>query len=266
LRLDSHDDGYDVLDRSRLHIACALGAKDQYIPDLTLLPRFKWLHATMLGLDAFHIAAIHGNTHIFRAAAASGLDVLSYPQCFRASVYTRRNYIHWAAYLGHLELVQYLLELCEGKSNLIKDSLAYRDQWDNTVMHLAARNGHTDIVKVILPHVDWHQMRTRLRHTPFCAATTGFHLDIMKLLARFCNVDEDELGGLTPLAEASRQGFYEGVRYLLTLESVTLNSINSKGGKLKTPLDLALEGGHTECVEILKEHGALTRQDLGLMG
>jgi hypothetical protein len=88
----------------------------------------------------------------------------------------------------------------------------------------------------------------------------------MKLLEPFSKVNEDELVGLTPLAEASRQGFYEGVRYLLTLESVTLNSMNTKGGKLKTPLDLALEGGYTECIEILKEHGALTRQDLGLMG
>jgi hypothetical protein len=98
----------------------------------------------------------------------------------------------------------------------------------------------------------------------------------MKLLQPFCNVDEDEdedeEGWLTPLAEVPRQGFVEGVRYLLSLESVTVNSINScDHGTMtelvfKTPLDLAIEGKHTERIELLKTHGALTILELEFVG
>jgi hypothetical protein len=165
-RLNFHEDGYDVLGRSRLHIACALGADEQHVPDLLTIPKSEWSFAKALGLNAFHIAAIHGNTYIFKAAAVSGFGFVQSAH-MRLSSYTGRNYFHWAACLGHLELVEYFLRLREGKPNLALDLLACRDRWNDTAMHLATRNGHTYIVKVILSHTDWAAMALPFQHTPF---------------------------------------------------------------------------------------------------
>jgi ankyrin repeat protein len=263
----ANTDGCDVLGRSRLHLACALAETDQHVSDLMELPESRWPGTEMLGFNALHVAAIHGNTYIFRIAAACGFN-LAHSRDMYPSAHTGRTYLQWAACLGHAELVEYLLEVYQkAEFNRMMEFLEYRDRKGDTALHLAARNGHTKIVKAILPHINWSiLMRSYRRHTPFWAAVTGRHLDIMKLLGPFSSVDEDEAGGLTPLAEAARQGFVEGVRYLLSLKGVNLNSMNNCKDEAtqktasKTPLDFAVEGKHDECVEILEKHGALKWQ------
>jgi hypothetical protein len=149
------------------------------------------------------------------------------------------------------------------------DLLAYRDEGNDTAIHLAALNGHTDIVKALLPYTNWDQMRwPYYRHPLFRVATAGRHVDIMRLLEPFSDADESKREGLISVAEASRQGFIEGVEYLLSPKKVMVNSLNSCWDKetkevvMKTPLDLALEGEHTECIRVLKEIGAVTSKDI----
>lgn len=95
----------------------------------------------------------------------------------------------------------------------------------------------------------------------------------MAMLEPFSNVDEDEADGLTPLAEAARNGFTEEVRYLLgldcsSLKRVDLNSLNScwntelRKSELKTPLDLAIDGNHADCIELIKANEGVTWERL----
>jgi hypothetical protein len=275
-RLSSHEDDYDVLGRNGVHIAGSLGADQQY--DSNFRPSQALIRARheTLGLINWHIAAIHGHTHLFHAAATATIPYVMVCFVGRPSSISRRNSMHWAACFGHLELVAYFMGLHKSYPTHLMHILDSHDQWNDTPLHLAARNGHTDVVKVLLPHTDWTAMEDHSLHTPFWAATTGCHLDIMKLLQSFFNVDEienqDEGGWLTPLAEASRQGFVEGVQYLLSLEAVTVNSINEFWDKaryervLSTPLDLAIEGEHAECVTMLRERGALTKLEIDSVG
>jgi ankyrin repeat protein len=262
-RFNSYGDGVDVLGRSRLHIASTLGSDEQRNQDLLSLPTSAWPEAELLKLNAFYVAAIHGNTYIFRIAETSGYDVV-YSLKKHLSAHTQRTYLHWAACLGHLELVEYFLD----RYRAMHDSmylLVYLDRDKDTALHLAARNGHAEVVKAILIHTDWSQMKSVcFHHTPFWAATTRGHLHIMKILASVSNVDEPEEGTLTPLAEAARQGFLDCIEYLLNFDGVDIDSANkcwddtAKETVIKTPLDLAFEGGHTECTALLVQHGAST--------
>jgi ankyrin repeat protein len=262
-----HEDGHDVLGRSRLHIASTLDADKQRDLELLSLPRSAWPDMESLGLNALHVAAIHGNTHMFRHAAASGYDVAHSPGRHLSS-HTMRTYLHWAACFGHLELVEYLLDRYGARHDLMY-TLVYLDRFGDTALHLAASNGHAEVVEAILRHTDWSRMKSAcFDHTPFWEATIGGHLDIMKLLVSVSNVDEKETIGRTPLAEAARLGFLEGVEYLLQLDGVAMDSINrcwdetAKKILFKTPLDLAFEGGHNECAALLVRHGASTWQQL----
>jgi ankyrin repeat protein len=265
-----YEDGHDVLGRSRLHLACSLTADEQSISDLEDIPYPRWLDHCVLGLNPLHIAAVHGNTALFAVASESVHDIVA-SSYTRPSLHTGRTHLHWAACFGHLKLVQYLLDMYDAKHDHRIIALVCRDRRGDTPMHLAARNGHTEVVQTIIQYTVWNDMkRVCLRHTPFWAAVSGCHLDIMRLLEPFSNVEEDELGRLTPLAEASRQGFAKGVEYLLQLKAVGVNSINyhwhdeAKEKLLKTPLDLATEGGHEKCIELLRAHGALLWQELAL--
>jgi ankyrin repeat protein len=277
-RLSKYADGSDILGRTRLHLACALASDEQDIADLSEHSASMWSTTETLGLDALHIAAMHGHTYIFQCAAATGYSLPRFSDLHQ-SLHTGRTYLHWAACFGHLDLVEYLVDLYKNyneNTSRLTLLLLCRDRRGDTALHLAARSGHTEVVEAMVPQIDWSRMkRTCLRHTPFWAAVTGRHLDIMKVLMPYSNVDEDEAGGLTPLAEAARQGFNEGVSYLLQGDvgnKVDVNSINNawdedtKKMALKTPLDFAMENGYTDCVELLKEYGAVRWRDLSLTG
>jgi hypothetical protein len=122
-----------------------------------------------------------------------------------------------------------------------------------------------------MEYTNWTEMRCLfVENTPFWSAVAGRHLDIMKLLASHIDVDKASEKSTTPLAEAARQGFDEGVEFILGLKgvSVNMNSLNQTwmARDIATPLDLALQGGHGTCVTILKHCGARTYDELRAAG
>jgi ankyrin repeat protein len=192
-----------------------------------------------------------------------------------------RNCLHWAASCGHLKAVE---ELCFWLRPFLNDIINMRDYLGDTPIHLAARFGHVKIVKYLLRSVDWDILNDSHQHSPFFSAVAGGHITIMEVLHAYSSVDklehvtisEDTSGHkrgwsyrLTPLAEASRQGFTAVVRHLLKCNqempgTVNLNSINEIGENMlpQTPLDLAVDHHHTDCIAILKLHGAKTLMNL----
>jgi hypothetical protein len=115
LGVDSYENNIDILCRTTLHIADDVGTDKQHFPDLTLLSTFKWVSCEALGLSAFDVAAIHGNTHLFHAAvavaaAANVLDIVISFMSFGSSC-SKRTCMHWAACFGHLELVEDFIKL-----------------------------------------------------------------------------------------------------------------------------------------------------------
>jgi hypothetical protein len=139
--------GCDVLGRSELHVICATGFDRQPDHNVKDLPE-RWPGSEMLGLNALHVAAIHGRTHIFQAALANGYDMVDISD-HRVSSYTGRTYLHWAACYGHYQLVEYLLKTYKALNTSLKANLEWRDRKGYTASQLAAKRKHTHIVKII---------------------------------------------------------------------------------------------------------------------
>jgi ankyrin repeat protein len=270
-RYIAYEDGRDVLGRSRLHIACSLTASHQTISDLKAVPRLMWSNhfELMLGMSPLHLTSIHGNVEVFKIVLHSVIEDCDQTNLLeQASMFTGRTCLHWAACFGHMDLVGYLYNT---DVDSFQDILISADEGDDSPLHLAALKGHLDLVKSMSQVTNWETMgRLFSDYTPFWAATSGRHLEIMEFLEPFCDIDETGNELRTPLAEAARQGFRNGVDYLLQLHGVSINSIGQflNNAKKKycqgTPLDFAIEGGHWGCIVKLRQHGALTYSELEL--
>lgn len=267
---DDEIDEVDVLGRHAIHLAC-LRADYQLLRQMEFTEK-KVLEMRCFGLRALDIAAMKGDPKIL-----TYMFLVSKPQVEEGGGPTMRNCLHWAASCGHLEAVTFL---CSRFIHFLDDVIHARDYLGDTPIHLAARFGHTKIVEYLLPWMDWQIVYNSGHHSPFFSAVTGGHITTMKVLRPYSNVDklepikpkvenatgtEDEkLDYLTPLAEAARQGFSAGVRYLLEL-NVKFSSRNSVWNPgtcaydTKTPLDLALEGNCTECIALLSHQPATRR-------
>jgi hypothetical protein len=143
----------DVLVRTRLHMICVTGRFEKQDTN-TLSTPVTWPGDTMLGLDALGLAAIHGNTEVFRLAQTSHYDLAS--RILTDRTFMKRTYLHWAAAYGHVELVEYLLEVFLASKLVPKQYLIYQDEKGDTALHLAAQHGHIQVVEVILHHTDWY--------------------------------------------------------------------------------------------------------------
>jgi ankyrin repeat protein len=227
-------------------------------------------------LTALHIAAIKGHIQISEILHRYGNEFIGNLQALSAP--TGRACLHWAASFGQLRVVKLLGTLAGADFHKLINT---RNRQGDTPLHLAARYGHTEIVRALLDPlpVTWNTLQIYRRYTPFWAAVSGGHLEVMKVLMLPSNVDEDYSSGRTPLAEAARSGLIDGVRYLLGLNDdlflringklpVNPNSLDScwsaelKRSELKTTLDLAIEGRHDECIPYIRENGGVTWEEL----
>jgi hypothetical protein len=250
------DESSDIIGRTMLHLACLR-------TDLGLLGHCPTNRKRALGLSAWDVAAINGDVRISMMLNSKDPRPFDYRP-------GHRNCLHWAASCGHHEIVN---KLCMQWTADMKKYINDKDRSGDTALHLAARFGHIEVVRMLLKHHEQISFNAYRRHTPFWSAVSGSHLEVMEMLEPFSNVDEDEAGGLTPLAEAARNGFTEGVRYLLGLncsnvKRVDPNSLNScwnaelKKSELKTSLDLAIESNQVGCIELIKANEGVTWERL----
>uniref|UniRef100_A0A668TNX0 Ankyrin 2a, neuronal n=1 Tax=Oreochromis aureus TaxID=47969 RepID=A0A668TNX0_OREAU len=118
-------------------------------------------------------------------------------------------------------------------------------------LHLAAKEGHKELVEELLQRGASVDSSTKKGNTALHIASLAGQKEVVKLLvSRGADVNSQSQNGFTPLYMAAQENHLEVVRYLL--ENDGNQSIATEDGF--TPLAIALQQGHNSVVSLLLEH------------
>ncbi|KAJ6149578.1 hypothetical protein N7471_000777 [Penicillium samsonianum] len=209
-----------------------------------------------LGFTAFHLAAWFGLEKVLQFLI-SQCDW----SCARDSM--NRDPLAWAASNGHLSVVKMLLD--HGVEPL------QHDEEGQTPISLAALNGYTEVVKLFLDYsIDPNpDIGNKI---PLTEASYGRHHETVELLLnRGAHPDPMNNYGRTPFLWACYNGSIEIVRTLLdhsvvkTGASGAFNNYCIDFGRRddqgNTAVSYALDRGHHDIIQLLREKGVLPEQD-----
>jgi len=161
---------------------------------------------------------------------------------------TGRTALIGAAYQGHTEVVEYLLQ--QGANPNLQDN---KGQTALMAAMAAAHQGHIKIVDSLLQKgADPNLISANGITTLMLAAQEGHTKVVESLLQRGADSNLKTDKGLTALMLAAQEGHTDVVEYLLQ-QGANPNLQDNKGA---TALMIAAEKGHTEAVEALLQKGA----------
>ena len=133
-----------------------------------------------------------------------------------------------------------------------------RDTYRETALHVGAREGYCEIVKLLLGASADVESTDDDGRTPLSCAAANGHLAVVEFLVKEARADvesKDSIYGRTPLSWAAANGHLEVVEFLVDEGGADVESKDSIYGR--TPLSCAAMNGHLEVVEFLvKEAGA----------
>ena len=183
---------------------------------------------------------------------------------------------HQAIVNGNQEFLNILLRRTTLDAQCIKENFQFLDGM--TPLHLAARHGHYEVVKVLLEFssdleidvnaLDFNGM------TPFIRALAHGHLQVVKLMidqSRMYHIDlriKEDIqfsNGMTPLHLAARHGHDKVVKLLLEFSSdleIDVNALDLNG---MAPLHLAARHGHYDVVKVLLEFSCDSEIDVNAL-
>lgn len=179
--------------------------------------------------------------------------------------------IHMLANEGNVDLLKRALNACKKDNNGVATiDLEIEDECGQTALNIAARNGHFDIVELLLSlryttsgndsSKANQTQRVSVNHadrdgwTPLRSASWGGHAEVVKLLLQHpeCKIDLADKEQRTALRAAAWSG-HEDILRTLIASGANVNSVDKQG---RTSLIAASYMGHYEIVEILLENGA----------
>lgn len=162
--------------------------------------------------------------------------------------------LHYAAYGGHLEVCQYLLDHGSTLEHEAKDG----NGW--TALLYAIDGGHTQLALHLI------EKGANMKISEEEGKMTSLHIAINRGLLRVVTVLIEQGGldieqvdgqGRSPLRMAASLGNLEIVQYLVLSRKAIIDATNSEG---ETALYLACSAGHLPVVEFLVVNGGNTQQ------
>jgi beta-lactamase regulating signal transducer with metallopeptidase domain len=135
---------------------------------------------------------------------------------------------------------------------------------DGSPLIAAARNGHAEIVRLLLDRGADANLTVAGDGAALIMAAREGHVDVVQLLLdRGAVVDLMVTSDENALIQASGAGHLEVVR-LLVVRGADVNAriwvepvFNRPGGEWRTPLNMAIKGGHRDVVAFLRASGAV---------
>ncbi|EXJ68497.1 uncharacterized protein A1O5_08290 [Cladophialophora psammophila CBS 110553] len=158
--------------------------------------------------------------------------------------------IHFAVQTGNLNGVKFLLDKNPKCAHLCGED-GISPLW------IAAQQGHTRIVKLLIDgyQADVNTASTDSKRTPLHQASQNGHTEIVRiLLDKGALPDLRDSEGVSPLWTAAQKGSVETVNLLVSRPNVEIDAMPTD--IKRTALHQAAQGGHTEIVRVLLEHGA----------
>ncbi|PON50584.1 Transmembrane protein [Trema orientale] len=159
--------------------------------------------------------------------------------------------LHLAARAGNLVRLREILHNCSTTNDSL-DLLSKPNQEGETPLYIASENGHSMLVGEMLKHIDLQtaSIAARNGYDPFHIAARQGHLDVLKqLLQVFPNLAmTTDLSNSTALHTAATQGHIDVVNLLLETDSNLAKIARNNG---KTVLHSAARMGHLEVVKSL---------------
>ena len=156
--------------------------------------------------------------------------------------------LYYAARLGFRELAEYLIAKHPEHVNA-------RGGVEETSIHVAALEGHSDILSLLIEHGADVNGRGRNSNTPLLQASAKANLEAGQMLLNHgADIEARNNFKNTALIRAAARSHAEFARMLLERGAM----IDARGGDGKTSFHLAVENGRTEVVRLLLECGADT--------
>ena len=221
------------------------------------------------GWTPLQSASCYGHLDIVRELVACGADI-------NAQKHDLWNALRLATCAGNSKIVQFLpthgtavnvknkegetpLDLASGNGKLTELLINHvagvksRDNYNWTLFHTASRNGHLEVVRLLLKSLKDTDIPNENLGTPLALAARNGQLDVSSPpMGRGADVHSSDDAGWTSLHWTSRYGYFDIVRLVLDNGA----AVNVRQEMLWTPLHLALANGHIKMADLLTQKGA----------